>query len=79
MTNHCAICQGPWSPETGVVVGHPTELHVCDECFDESIRPIFIAHDTPAARSTDGPCLAHWFAGSTRIGCPVPKKASLEC
>lgn len=77
MTNntniHCAICQGSWDVETGSVVGHPVELHVCGGCFVDSISPELEMRDIPAPSPTDGACLASWFVGDTRIGVPIPE------
>jgi len=66
---HCAICQGIWTEETGALVGHPVELHVCGSCFDETFAPIL--NGVAPARPTDGPCLASWDCGDVRFGVPV--------
>lgn len=72
MTHHCAICGTEWVEATGVLVGHPIELHVCGSCFEETFEPIFASADVPAARPTEGRCLASWVYGDVRFGVPVP-------
>lgn len=79
MTHHCAICGTEWSAETGVVVGHPVENHLCDICFDADITPILRGHNADPARPTDEPCIAHWNVGDTRVGVPLPEKNDLGC
>ena len=78
MTIRCAICQADWTEDTGVVVGHPTEVHICDVCFDADIAPHLRAHGAPVARPTEAPCLAHWHMGSVRVGVTIPGKSGLE-
>jgi len=75
----CAICHEEWNEETGVLVGHPVEVHVCGECFEDEVEPILHGHDFPSARPTDGPCFASWLAGDLRVGVPIPKKRNPLC
>jgi hypothetical protein len=35
----CKICEGPWHPASGFIVGHPQEHPVCGRCFVEEIIP----------------------------------------
>lgn len=74
MTNHCAICNGSWDAETGAVVGHPVEHRICADCFDSGIAPLLRAHDAPAARPTEAPCLVTWSDG---YGVPIPPQNDL--
>jgi hypothetical protein len=67
---HCAICKGAWTEETGVLVGHPVELHVCGSCFEETFEPI--VNRVAPARPTEGPCLVSWIGYGVRFGVPVP-------
>ena len=77
MTTHCTICQGTWDKTTGVVIGHPTELHVCYDCFEADFAPILKANGYPSARPTEAPCLVHWDTGGIRVGVPLPKNHHL--
>jgi len=72
MTYQCAICGTEYDAETGAVIGHPVELHVCGSCFDSEITPLFEARDFSAARPTEAPCLAFWTYGDTRVGVEIP-------
>lgn len=66
---HCAICQGEWDEDTGAIVGHPTEFHVCAECFDGGIVPLLNRHQAAPPRPTSDPCLVRWADG---YGVPFP-------
>jgi ribosome-binding protein aMBF1 (putative translation factor) len=72
MTHRCVICGDKFDAETGVVIGHPVEMHVCGACFDSEITPLFEERNFSSARPTEAPCLASWAYGDTRVGVEIP-------
>lgn len=58
----CAVCNAPWHPATGVLVGHPHQSRMCGRCWRESLatlkwatgrrprkgQPDFYEHAAPA-------------------------------